>query len=249
MKIRLLNDTALRTLKREIRNNVTYYNGGDDEWIKAYLHDRKNTFESKIDAAEVELLVPDSDDRKKYDGENAARLHSAYPGINAAIATDERLWATLCHGQFYDFMKARWPAVAAQKGQTPEGIIEQRYFFYRADPRKSQERNGLARLWLSAAMTFDASRSNPYELTDVMLQNTNFVFHLFGRKFSSNKDVLQGTLEAILLLENETGKPVGRVPLSEYGRRLNLIGGVSSLDLWDKEEATRNAYDFMKPLM
>lgn len=121
--------------------------------------------------------------------------------------------------------------------------------FYRPDPRKSQERNGLARLWLSADMTCDPTRNNPYELTEVMLQNTNFVFHLFGRKFSSNKDILQGTLEAILMLEKEFGKPVSKTPITEYGRRLNLIGGASSLDLWSKEDAARNAYDFMKPMM
>ena len=249
MKLRLLNDGALRSLKHEIPSNIANYTGIDNEWIETYLANKRNTFESKIEAADVDLLIPDADDRKKYDGINAARLHSAYPGISAAIATDERLWATLCHGQFYNFMKARWPAIAVQSGQTPTGIIEQRYFFFRPDPRKSQERNGLARLWLSAAMTYDPSRNNPYELTEVMLQNTNFVFHLFGRKFSSNKDILQGTLDAILLLETESGKSVGRIPLSEYGRRLNLLGGACSLDLWSKDEAAQNAYDFMKPFM
>jgi len=249
VKLRLLNDGALRTLKRNIHNNVLDYQGGDTSWLEILLADKHNTFESKINAADVELLIPDCEDRKKYDGINAARLHSAFPDINAAISTDERLWATLCHGQFYSFMKARWPAIALQKGQTPEGIIEQRYFFYRPDPRKSQERNGLARLWISAAMTYDPNRNNPYELTEVMLQNTNFVFHLFGRKFSSNKDILQGTLEAILSLQKEFGRPVNRTPLKEYGRRLNLIGGVALLDIWTKEDSVRHAYNFMKPFM
>lgn len=249
MKLRLLSDSALRALKQDIHNNISNYQSNNNSWLEAFLSNKHNTFESKITANDVELLIPDSNDRKKYDGINAARIHAAFPNINAAIATDERLWATLCHGQFYSFMKTRWPAVVLQQGQTPEAIVRQRYFFYRPDPRKSQERNGLARLWLSASMTYDSSRSNPYELTEVMLQNTNFVFHLFGRKFSSNKEILQGTLEAILLLQSEFGKPVSKTPLAEYGRRLNLIGGASLLDLWSKEDAARNAYDFMKPFM
>ena len=249
MKLRLLNDSALRMLKRDIGNNIPNYQSNNNEWLEPFLTDKRNTFESKISVTDVELLVPNADDRKKYDGINAARIHTAFPIVNAAMATDERLWATLCHGQFYSFMKARWPAIVSQKGQTPEGIVKQRYFFYRPDPRKSQERNGIARLWLSAAMTYDPNRNNPYELTEVMLQNTNFVFHLFGRKFSSNQEILQGTLEAILILQTEFGEPVSKTPLAAYGRRLNLIGGASLLDLWSKEEATRNAYDFMKSFM
>lgn len=249
MKLRLLNDSSLRMLKRDIRSNITNYQSSDKTWLDNYLGDKNHTFLSKIDDVDVDLMIPRCENRKEYDGKNAALIHAAFPGITAAIATDERLWSTLCHGKFYDFMKARWPVETIQKSQTLEGIVLQRYFFFRNDPRKSIERNGLSRLWLSADMTYDPSRENPYELTEVMLQNTNFVFHLFGRKFSSNKVILQGTLEAVLMLEKEFGRPVSKTPIVEYGRRLNLIGGVSLLDLWNKEEAVKNAYDFMKPLM
>ena len=249
MKLRLLNDSALRVLKHNIQSNIINYQNSDSTWLNSYMNDKGNSFISKITDSDVELLIPGSEDRKEYDGINAARLHAAFPEINPAIATDERLWASLCHGKFYSFMQARWPIKTIQKSQTPEGIVLQRYFFIRNDPRKSMERNGLSRLWLSAEMTYDPDRENHYELTEVMLQNTNYVFHLFGRNFSSNKNILQGTLEAVLMLEKEYGKQVSKTPIVEYGRRLNLVGGVSLLDLWGKEEAVRNAYDFMKPLM
>ena len=249
MKLRLLNDSALRALKKGIHGHLSDYQHDDCAWIEAFLSERGNTFISKIDDVDVDLLIPTEDNRKEFDGINAARIHAAFPGITASIATDERLWATLCHGKFYSFMKARWPVKTIQKTQTLDGIVLQRYFFYRNDPRKSLERNGLSRLWLSADMTYDPDRNNPYELTEVMLQNTNFVFHLFGRKFSSNRIILQGTLEAILMLEKEYGKSVSKTPCKEYARRLNLIGGASLLDLWSKDDAIKNAYDFMKPLM
>ena len=249
MKLHLLNDSALRSLKRDIHSNLVNYRQDDSTWIESFLGEKGNTFISKIDDADVDLLIPSDENRKEYDGINAARIHAAFPGITAAVATDERLWATLCHGKFYHFMKARWPIETIQRTQTLDGIVLQRYFFYRNDPRKSLERNGLSRLWLSAEMTYDPDRENPYELTDVMLQNTNFVFHLFGRKFSSNRDILQGTLEAILMLEREYGRTVSKTPLKEYARRLNLIGGASLLDLWSKEDAMKDAYDFMKPFI
>lgn len=249
MKINLISDSALRELKKNIPVNIGRYKEEDSAWIDVFFKNKKNTFISKITDVDVELLLPDSANRKNYDGINAARLHSAFPEITPMIATDERLWATLCHQKFYRYMQARWPLTSLQKSQTEQGVILQRYFFFRPDPRKSTERNGLARLWLSAEMTYDKDRDNPYELTDVMLQNTNFVFHLFGRKFSSNKIILQGTLEAVLMLQKEYGKDVGRIPISEYGRRLNLIGGASLLDLWSKDDAIRNAYDFIRPYM
>ena len=249
MKLHLLNDGALRKLKHSVHSNISKYQSDDSSWIEEYLEEKNNTFISKIDDADVELVLPRNEDRKEFDGVNAKLLHSAFPGISAAMATDERLWATLCHGKFYTYMHTRWPVSVTQRTQSFDGIVNQRYFFYRGDPRKSIERNGLSRLWLSAEMTYDPDRDDPYELTKVLLQNTNFVFHLFGRKFSSNKQILQGTLEAVLTLEKEFGKPVSKTPITEYGRRLNLIGGASLLDLWNKEEAEKNAYDFMRPFM
>lgn len=248
MKLRLFNDSVLRLLKRDIHNNIPKYQGDDDSWVEQYFPNKRDTFASTIEDTNVDLLLPPLDDRKKYDGENAKRIHQAFPSITPDIATDERLWATLCHRKFYSFMKARWPAVVIQKQQTEDNIVLQRYFFLRSTPRKSQEKNGLARLWLSAEMTYDSTRNDPYELTSIMLQNTNYVFHLFGRNFSSNRDILQGTLEAIMEIQKKTGKNVTSQTIREYGRRLNLIGGVSSLDIWSKYEATRTAYDFMKPL-
>lgn len=248
MKLRILNDTALRTLKSGIATNIDKYSAVDHGWLDEFFAEKSNTFESRIIQRDVEIRVPNGEDRKECDYFNAVTLHKSYPEISAAQAVDERLWATLGHRQYFEYMQARWPAVVTQKGQTKEGIVEQHYFFYRG-PRKSQERNGIARLWLSAELTHDDQRENPYELTDVILRNTNFVFYLFGHGYGSNKKIVQGSLDAMLRIERETHSSVTRTPLKEYARRLNLLGGASAIDVLSKEDIERDAYDFMKYMM
>ena len=185
----------------------------------------------------------------EYDAYNAQLLFEGYPGITPAIAADERIWATLCHSQHYEYMLKRWPIEPdVAHHQTEKGIIEQRYFFGYG-PRKSQERNGLSRLWLSAALTHDPERQDPYELTKVFLQDTNFIMYMFGHTFGSNRNIVQGTMEAILQLQQERGEKISAKPLTSFTRKLNLVSGVTMLDRYSREEicemAKKHISDFI----
>ena len=241
-KIRVLNSGAMLALKDSIPQNVERYKNGSKDWLEEIFSDKKNTMLSVIEDTGVTLKV-DKPHSTEYDAYNAQLLFEGYPGITPAIAADGRIWATLCHNQHYEYMLKRWPIEPdVAHHQTEEGIIEQRYFF-RYGPRKSQERNGLSRLWLSAALTRDPERQDPYELTKVFLQDTNFIMYMFGHTFGSNRKIVQGTMEAILQLQQERGERISAKPLTSFTRKLNLISGVTMLDRYTKDEIFEMAKD------
>lgn len=246
MKIRLLRPNALMSLKTHAATNVFKYKSGSHDWLDEIFSDKSQTFMSKIDDPQI-TLVTDAGHSTENDAENAKRLYLAYkPFITPVMAADERLWASLCHNQYYDYMMKRWPIETLAKNQSEEGIIRERYFFGKG-PRKSQERNGLARLWLSAAMTYDETRLDPFELTKVLLQNMNFTWYLFGHQYGSNKSLIQGTAQAISDLQQAFGVPVTKTPLTEFARYLNLLSGATALDSYSMDEFRQMAADHMLP--
>ena len=238
MKIRILNVSALRSLKQDINRNLNKYKGDSRDWLNDFFADKRNTQLSPIDDPQIDLSI------QKEDYENARLLYEGYPSITPAMASDERLWASLCHNQHYDYMHARWPVEIKRKDQTEIGLVTQRYFFY-TGLKKSQERNGLSRLWLSAAYTHDERRADEYELTKVFLQNTNFIFHMFGRDCGSSKNIIRGTMDAINRIQQETGVTVVSTPVKELFRTFNLMGGASMLDMLSEEEVKDFAYSFI----
>lgn len=229
MKIRMFRPNALQALKQNAANNVPKYQEGSSDWISEIFEDKTKVFLSKIDDQNVPLII-DGGHSTANDAENAKRLFQAYGKyITPVMAAEERLWASLCHNQYYEYMLHRWPVEVRAKNQTEEGIVKSRYFFGH-NIRRSQERNGLARLWLCAYMTYDKSRLDPFELTNVLLRNTNFVMYLLGHSYSGNPMLVQGAVQAIANMEQITGREVAATPLKEVARYFNLISGSMALD-------------------
>lgn len=233
--MRILSTGATRALKDQIPRNINRYKSGERDWIEELFSEKRNTIQSVVSDSGVILQIGEPHSTE-FDADNAQLLFEGYPEITPAIAADERIWVSLCHNQHYNYMLNRWPIEPdVAHHQTEKGIVEQRYFFLYG-PRKSQERNGLSRLWLSAALTRDPEREDPYELTRVFLQDTNFIMYMFGHTFGSNKNIVQGTMEAILQLQLERGERISAKPLKSFSERLNLISGVTMLDRLSKQD-------------
>lgn len=244
-KIRVLSSGAMLNLKNRIPQNIAQYKNGTRDWLDDIFDNKRNSIVSVIDDAEIELKI-DKPHSIEYDAYNAQLLFEGYPSITPAIAADERVWVTLCHFQHYEYMLKRWPIEPdIAHHQTEKGIIQQRYFFAYG-PRKSQERNGLSRLWLSAALTHDADRQDPYELTKVFLQDTNYIMYMFGHTFGSNRNIVQGTMEAILQIQMERGEKVSAKPLTSFTRKLNLLSGVTMLDQYSRDDICRLAKEHIR---
>lgn len=247
-KIRVFKSGTVQNLKNQLPNNLENYKSGSREWLDTIFTDKRNTMQSVIEDSGVTLRI-DKPHSTEYDAYNAQLLFEGYPNLTPAMAADERLWATLCHNQHYEYMLKRWPIEPdLAHHQTERGIIEQRYFFGQG-VRKSQERNGLSRLWLSAALTHDPNREDPFELTKIFLQDTNFIMYMFGHTFGSNKKIVQGTMEAILQIQLERGEKISAKPLTSFTKKLNLLSGVTMLDNHSQDEIRKMAVEHIRTFL
>lgn len=170
-------------------------------------------------------------DAAKTDLENSKALYSELMTMNETQASDERLWACLAHGLFWDYMLKRWPIEKSIEGREI-GRVKQRYFLRNANI-ESLTRNGISRLWWYAHLTYDKDRDNVYELTDVLLSRADLSVGIVERALGSNKTIRIAILEflrdhpIIAADENKT---------REVLKGLNLAGGVRNLPFLDVGE-------------
>ena len=108
-------------------------------------------------------------DADNSDFENSVLLYDQLKHLNETEASDERLWVYLTHVTFWEYMRMRWPI---ENVDNPVSRIRERYFM-RGSSIESITRSGIARLWWYAHLTYDESRQNKYELTEVLLKRAD----------------------------------------------------------------------------
>jgi hypothetical protein len=142
------------------------------------------------------------------------RLHPAAPWLlnPESTARDGEVLLLAIH---------RRPGVASSHGRREQGM-----------------RNGAARLWWAAKLTFDPNRENPYELTGVLLRSLDVAKNLLERNFGRAPSITRAFLEFVL--QNlETCLASGnksRYVVRQLSKALNLHGGVCVLDCMKEEE-------------
>lgn len=182
-------------------------------------------------------LIPPDDGARNNDAQNAIALHRHLNFLTAAQAADERLWCRLAHVEFWQYMRARWPAERFPDLERAERFVAARYFVPQSQGR-ALLRNGIARLWWSAHLTYDRHRDNPYELTDILLSRLDIAKNILERSLGRSRVVLIGFLDFLrqngsrLLIGGERSRSEIRI----LSRLLNLLGGVNLLDALTEEQ-------------
>src|SRR5882762_1693121 len=126
------------------------------------------------------LKLDEPDENNLKDLENAIRIHTVLK-LTPLEARDPRIWTRLTHVDCWNYMRKRWPlerfSTDSDKGAR---FIVSRYFVSQAESR-ALLRNGVARLWWIAQMSHDPERTNPYELTAVLLHRLDITQQLMER--------------------------------------------------------------------
>jgi hypothetical protein len=223
MTTNILKKELLTTLKNNIRPE-NYLK--TEVWIEDYFGDEwEERITNKIESNDkLELKGTLETD----DIENIKIMHAALKGNDPAQLTEERFWAYLTHKVFYEYMTKRWL----------KPNITDRYFVDGISSR-GLLRNGMSRLWFIGHLTYDESRDNPYELTELL--KGRVISDIFERPtVASNKNLAVGVLE--LIQEDETIKDNLR-DLMKYFTR---ISGLTRLDSFEKDELKDMAKKYMK---
>jgi hypothetical protein len=228
MNIQFLKDEGIEQIKNKIKENLPLYQQQENNWIgEDYFGRYEKEFpEFKLDTSEEK---PDKTDLK-----NIKILYSNLKNLKDSQATDERVWAGLCHKEFWNYMKYRWPPI-------DEKIIEQHYFFGKDHPTFL---NGLSRLWWTGRLTYDETLKNPFELTEYLCKDLNGRGGaLFAVNFSNNKQLIRIFLKT--LMEFEKKRELSRKEFNQVKKILVLWGGKIILDTLSPEELTKKIKSYL----
>lgn len=235
MILNFMKSNALGILEGDIPQNVKFYDN-NEKWIDKYFSDKdisSYSFSTGITVPDVELIIGGPQD----DFENSKRIYDALKDkLNPVQASDLRLWAYLAHDVYWDYMHNRWSInVAYDDDEEAENKLVSRIgtrYFFKASKGKAYVRQGIARLYWAAYLTYDENRENPYELTKFFLSKQDLFLASTERALARNKTILMAALT--VLKENGSLK---RKQIRNFFSALNQAGGVVMLDSLTAEDA------------
>lgn len=247
MILNYLKNNALSQLESDITNNLNNYNL-DAVWIDEYFEEKgmaNYSFNSKIAIPDVTLIIGDS----KTDFENSKILFEAFKDVlNPVQASDLRLWAYLAHKTYWDYMKVRWPINAPEEDEEESGSETERLirrvgarYFFKASKGKAFVRQGIARLYWGAYLTYDADNDNPYEYTEYFFSKQDIFSVSTERALARNKTLLLAVLK--VLKKNEGLK---RTQIRQFFLNLSQMGGLVVLDSLSEDDAIELAENALK---
>lgn len=229
-------EAFVNKLRASILGNLKRYKE-DESWVEEFADGSRWKLETPIELkAPLDLLDPI--DRDLKDLENSIRLHKALFGLTPVQARDPRLWTSLGHVELWPYMRRRWD-VEKYYHERDKAVryVCQRYFVPQSQSR-ALLRNGVARLWWYANLTYDGDRDNPYELTAVLLSTLDITQQILERNLGRAQFVMRGFLEFLLRNSHEllSGGDDSRSKIRTLAKALNLYGGVCILDCLTQAE-------------
>lgn len=220
MRLKCLSAEFVAWLKDHAADNLSRYST-DNSWVEIEGRTAGRIRESGIEVHSLpHLEMPVQGDFR--DAENARLIHESMRRLTPLQAMDERLWGYLTHVHYAAYMQVRWK-------RESEGALVDRYLF-KNNGFGSLVRNGIARLWWFGYVTLDSRRSDPYELTDILLCNQDVHTALLQRSFGKSRPVLHAVLEHIKRNRESLYADSIGPKIKTKARGLNVLGGVSLLD-------------------
>ena len=223
MKLQFISYDSIDIIKTNISSWVNNFKKDSSDWLQEEFN---NTLFIDTKFPEVPDFSLDMSTDKPFltEPENVKRIYGNLYFLSDSQASDERLWAGLCLGPFWDYVKYRWNI---DKNCTVSNVLQ--HFFFDFGNRRSLTRNALARLWWIGRLTYDEKRSNPWELTKFVCESSDYIMHILERNTSNNPSIIRPFLGAIIEAR-EQGLPINTDVVGELAKYLNLLGGTYILD-------------------
>ena len=234
--IELLSEDQIITLKNNqetVLQMMQTYN--DNSWFKVFFNDPHPFTKSKILLPDIEMKKSSKiEDQAQIDADNAILLHQNLK-LTDSQAVDQRLWISLCFGQFYDYMRDRWSVKDKTKN------LKEHWF----DPhgrKNSLLFNGLAKLYRFAQMSYDPSLQNPYELTSFCFRNIAMVERLSFRTYSNSTTIRLAMIKAMKQFVDDGGVLQDKKVLNNILKYMSFLGGAYILDVFSEQELIDKIY-------
>lgn len=231
MRLMFLNQAAIDDLKVNYSEYKNHFTDNTNEWFVKKFTEKGWLKESKIQCRDFSLNY--DEDYNVSDRKNVEILYEALKELNPANALDERLWAGMLFGQFWDFVKYRR---AEELKSDDEREVLNSFLFLRGTKR-SCFINCLSRLWWTGFLLYDGKSDNHYAAVDLITESAyaSNVMLLSSSNFMSNKELALGVMDCISE-RKQKGEKIGRYHFVEANKYLNCIGGITLLDTLSREK-------------
>lgn len=191
--LKVVRQSFVNKLAGSIRDNLPRYKR-DKPWLSEFATGSSWELDTNVTPADpFALLDPAANDFK--DLQNAIRIHKAFSELTPLQARDPRLWTRLTHVELWSYMRRRWPVEKyLADPDKAERNIRDRYFVAKNESR-ALLRNGVARLWWSARLSYVPGRDNAYELTSVLFTYLDITQQILERNIGRASAVVRGFLD------------------------------------------------------
>lgn len=183
--------------------------------------------ESVLDQGLPDMMKP------RNDFESAKAVFKALMNLSPIQASDPRLWTYLTHVDLYEYMTQRWRDVITGETNKSDYLID--HWFVKTPSQQCLMRNAISGLWWAAYLSYDDSRTDPFELTQIFYKDLDLPTRTIGTyRIGRHKEAVKGVLQFI--------KDYPDVMASHYEtktryifKHFNVIGGSKPLSLFDMD--------------
>lgn len=236
MRLHYITSDALVDLDSNFPSYKKHYMEMDKEWFQGYFEKNGGLKESPIICDDFTLDTNNDDGKfNNSDLKNIGILYSALKDIPLSVATDERFWTGIAHNDLWDYVVVRREAeIKSGKDQD----IRNSFFFTRG-VKRSAHIHCLSRLWWAGHLTYDNTRSNPFELTELLCRGAfaSTIMLLSSSNLTANKELILGILDSIKK-RSDAGEVIKRSHFVEATKYLNSMGSVTILDTMNRKRVT-----------
>lgn len=231
MNLTFLEENSLFALKSNLPQIVNKFSLHNADWITEYFG-RSPFIEMKYTVEDFSL---DMSQEKPFltEFENVQRVYNRLSFLSDSQASDERLWAGLCLNHFWKYTQYRWDII---EKCTIDNVKQ--HFFFGFGARRSLTRNAVSRLWWIGRLTYDTARKDPFELTQFVCENADYIMHILERNTSNSPMITKAFISAVIDARKE-GYQINTDIVGELSKYLNLLGGTYILDCLGEEKIYR----------
>ncbi|MGN0837865.1 MAG: DUF6339 family protein [Pyramidobacter sp.] len=235
MRLQFVSYDAIDTIKSNLPSWVEYFKLDSSDWLNAEL---EVPLFQDTKYQEVPDFSLDMSQDKPFmtEAENVERVYHNFRFLSDSQASDERLWAGLCLGRYWQYVKYRWEI---DKKCTVSNV--QQHYLFGYGPRRSLTRNALSRLWWIGRLTYDKTREDPWELTKFVCESADYIMHILERNTSNNPSIVNSFISAIIDARNNNLR-IDTDIVGELAKYLNLLGGIYVLDCLPEKAIYQKTY-------
>lgn len=240
INIKYISDETLETLKSNLDDYIEFFvkYPNDHNWINSLTEE--NTYVLKKHTInDFKLIIPKAPNDKEAELANSIMLYESIKKLPMYVLSDERFWCWI------NFEKGYEVALKMMPVENSKSVIKDHWLFTQGK-RRGLFFGVLSRAFLRVKLTVDYKSDDMYELTRFVIEKPERFRNLSWRTFSSNPNILLGTLKAQKKIYEEYGDIEKAKYFTEIAKYVSKLGSVMLLDAMDENDIMTYVYDYYK---